>query len=313
MYHAANQESRRPEPPLRPPDAPAVNVDTTAPRWLWLSLPIVVLAMGASITSLAVDGIYAQETENWAAQAVGQDVANLVAYATMAVLALLASRGSLSAYLGWLGTLVYSAYTYTIYAFSIQLGPLFLVYVTVLGLSVYALVGGMSSLEPDRVRAAFSERTPTTVTGGLLVAIGASFYLLWLSEAVPAMLADGTPELLREVGLPTNPVHVLDMGLLLPAALLAGVLLIKRRPWGYLLAPAILSGITLLGVGIIAVVAVAVFRDITTGWGVAVGIGALVVVQLVVLGRFLESPGPDANLADTLRGRAEPIAPAGAP
>lgn len=278
------------------------NAVRPVPRWLWLSLPIVVLAVGASITGIAVDSIYAQETENWAGQATGQDIANLVAYAAMAVLALLAVRGSLRAYLGWLGTLVYSAYTYAIYAFSVQLGPLFLVYVAVLGLSVYALAGGMSSLDPDRVRAAFSERAPTTVTGGFVVAIGVGFYLLWLSEVVPAMLADGTPEFLREVGLPTNPVHVLDMGLLLPAAILAGVLLIRRRSWGYLLVPAVLGGIILLGVGIIAVVAVLAIRDVATDWGVAAGIGVLVTVQLILLGRFLASVRRDADLAASRRG-----------
>ncbi|HEX6197161.1 MAG TPA: hypothetical protein VFZ37_14700 [Jiangellaceae bacterium] len=285
--------------------ATAENSDRPAPRWLWFSLPIAVLAVAASITGIAVDSVYAQETENWSAQATGQDIANLVAYPAMVVLAILAARGSLRAYLGWLGTLVYSAYTYAIYAFSVQLGPLFLVYVAVFGLSVYALIGGFSSLDSACIRHAFGERAPTALTGGFLVAIGAAFYLLWLSEAVPAMLADGTPRFLREVGLPTNPVHVLDMGLLLPAALVAGVLLIRRRPWGYLLAPAVLGGIILLGVGIVAVVAVLAYRDVTTDWGVAAGIGVLVVLQLIILGRFLASVAPDATLGTALRDRSQ--------
>ena len=284
------------------------NAGRQAPRWLWFSLPIAVLAVSASITGIAVDSVYAAETENWAGQAIGQDIANLVAYTAMVVLALLAARGSLRAYLGWLGTLVYSAYAYAIYAFSVQLGPLLLIYVAVLGLSVYALAGGISSLDPVRVRQAFSERARTTLTGGFAVAIGAAFYLLWLSEVIPAMFADGTPEFLREVGLPTNPVHVLDMGLLLPAVLLAGVLLIRRRSWGYLLVPAVLGGLILLGVGIVAVVAVLAYRDVVTDWGVAAGMGVLVTVQLIVLIRFLASASPDASLAGSLRG-AEDVAP----
>lgn len=284
------------------------DVGQQTPRWLWFSLPIVVLAVGASITGIAVDSIYAAETENWAGQAIGQDIANLVAYAAMAVLALFAARGSLRAYLGWLATLVYSAYAYAIYAFSVQLGPLFVVYVAVLGLSVYALAGGIASLDPVRVRQAFSERAPTTLTGGFAVLIGAAFYLLWLSEVIPAMFADGAPEFLREVGLPTNPVHVLDMGLLLPAVLLAGVLLIKRRSWGYLLVPAVLGGLILLGVGIVAVVAVLAYRDVATDWGVAAGMGVLVTLQLIVLIRFLASVSPDASLAGSVR-RAEGVTP----
>ena len=298
MRHAVDQDSRRPEPATALPPSP-----WRAPRWLWLSLPIAVLAVAASITGIAADNMYAQETENWAAQAIGQDIANLVAFSAMAVLAFLAARGSLPAYLAWLGTLMYSAYTYAIYSFSVHLGPLFLVYVAVLGLSVYALAGGVSSLDPARVRAGFSERSRTILTGGFVMTIAAFFYILWLSEVLPAMFADGTPEFLLEVGLPTNPVHVLDMGLLLPTALLGGVLLIRRRAWGYLLIPAVLSSLILLGVGIIAVVVVLALRDVETSWGVAIGIGVLVTLQLAVLGRFLASVVHQANLASSLRDR----------
>ena len=80
--------------------------------WLWLSLPIAVLAMTGSLIGIVLDDeIYSEETANWAAQSVGQDIANLVAFPVLLLLALLAGRGSMRAYLGWAGVLVYSAYT----------------------------------------------------------------------------------------------------------------------------------------------------------------------------------------------------------
>jgi hypothetical protein len=60
---------------------------------------------------------------------------------------------------------------------------------------------------------------------GLVVALAAVFSLLWLSTIVPAMPSGDTPEELRDVGLPTNPIHVLDLAAFLPAALLAGAAL----------------------------------------------------------------------------------------
>jgi len=114
------------------------------------------------------------------------------------------------------------------------------VWVAVLGLSVWALIGGLASLDPVRVRSKFTGRPPLRSTSVVLIAIGSVFYLLWLSEIVPATLSGTIPEALAEAGLPTNPVHVLDLALFLPAAVVAGGLLARRRALGYVLAPVVL-------------------------------------------------------------------------
>jgi hypothetical protein len=49
------------------------------------------------------------------------------------------------------------------------------------------------------------------------------------------------------VGLLNNPIHVLDLGLVLPAAVLTGVLLARRRPWGFVLGAYFLVKFTTLG------------------------------------------------------------------
>jgi len=261
-------------------------------RWLWLSLPIAALAFAASLPGILVDSIYAEETANWATQAVGQDVANVVvAYPALLVLAALAARGSLRAALAWMGVLVYSAYTFAIYAFSVHFGPLFLVYVAVLGLSAYALIGGLTSLSPERVAASVAPAAPRRSTAVLLIAVASAFALLWLAEILPGVFAGTTPEALVEVGLPTNPVYVLDLGLLLPAAMIAGVLLLRGRALGYVLAPVILVALIALGVGIVSVIAVAPFRGEAAMPAVGVVIGALTLLQLVVAVRFLRRIG----------------------
>jgi hypothetical protein len=44
------------------------------------------------------------------------------------------------------GTAVVHRYNYAIYAFSVHFGPLFLVWVAVLGLALFALIGGLTAL-----------------------------------------------------------------------------------------------------------------------------------------------------------------------
>ena len=111
-------------------------------------------------------------------------------------------RGSAHAYLGWLGIVVYSVYSYAIYALDVRFNALFLVYVAVLGLSIYALIGGLTAMDPVPVKTAFSERAPVRKT----------------------------PQGLIDAGLSTSPVHVLDMAVLLPPTLVTGALLSKGVP-----------------------------------------------------------------------------------
>ena len=270
--------------------------------WLWLSVPIAALAIVGSVVGIVFDHtIYSKATANWAAQSVGQDIANLVAFPTLLVLAFSAARGSLRAYLGWIGILVYSVYTYAIYTFDAHLGPLFLVWVGVFGLSIYALIGGLAALDPVRIKSRFTGLAPIRFTSLLLVGTGSVFYLLWLSEIVPAMVSGTTPEALQEVGLPTNPVHVLDLGVFLPAVLAAGVLIAKRRAWGYVLTPVVLVAMVFLGLGIVSLMIVMAARGLDSAPTVGVVIAALALLESVVAIRFLRAIDRNANLQEVVR------------
>lgn len=269
--------------------------------WLWVSILLAVLAfIGSLIGIIFEDAVYGQETPNWAAQAVGQDVANLIAFPVLVLLAL-AARGSLRAYLAWAGLVAYSVYTYAIYSFTVHFGPLFLLWVVVLGLSIYILIGGVTRLDPARVRASFRGQVPVRSTAGLLIAIGVIFGALWLSEIIPATLAGTIPPALADTGLVANPVHVLDLAVLLPAAVLAGLLVAKRRALGYLLAPVVLMATVFLAVGIVSLMAVLAARGLESTPTIAAAIAVLAIAELVVVVRFLRAIDSSAHLDKVLR------------
>lgn len=264
--------------------------------WLSVSILIAVLGILSSAVGLLSDVIYTRETENWAAQAIGQDFVNaLVAYPTLLITAFLAQRGSLHARLIWLGVLAYSVYTYAIYCFSVSFGPLFLLYVAIFGLSVYALVGALARTDPELVKSHFRPASPRSSTSLVLIGIASAFYVLWLSEVIPAMIANQPPDSLVEAGLATNPVHVLDMAIFLPALLFAGISLRRQRSWGYVLAPVLLVTLVLLSLGIILTIPVLDARGQPAPWGVAAAIGVIVVIVSVVLVRFLQALRPSAG------------------
>jgi hypothetical protein len=269
-------------------DGPAWQI--RAAVWLWLSVPAALLAIAGSVVGLAdVDGIYGKETREFIDQAIAQDVVNLAVVAPAVIgLALFARRGSLPAYLAWLGTLAFTVYNYVIYAFSIHVGPLFLAWVVVLGLSLYALIGGLAVLDPDTAKARCGH-PPRMLAGWFLIVVAVLFALLWLRDIIPAMLSGDAPEGARELALPSSPVHVLDLSFFLPAALTTGILLLRRRAWAYLTAPGLLVFLALTGLPILATPFIADARGDTAGWAVLAPVGVVTVASLTLLGRLLRT------------------------
>src|SRR6266496_1853905 len=107
---------------------------------LWLTLAIAILVIISSSAGLFIKSIYARETLSWTVQAYGQDIANLVAAAALLIAAYFVSKGSVKAFLVWIGVLLSLLYPYVIYAFDIHFNSLFLVYVTLVCLFSFTVV-----------------------------------------------------------------------------------------------------------------------------------------------------------------------------
>jgi hypothetical protein len=91
------------------------------------------------------------------------------------------------------------------------------------------------------------------------------------------------------MALPTNPVHILDLGFFLPAVIITGVLLLKRRPIAYTVAPACIVFLILTGVPILLTPVVQAVRGETAAWGVVAPIGTLTVILLGLLAWLLST------------------------
>lgn len=263
---------------------------TGAGFWLWLSVVAALVAMAGSVVSLSVHGIYAGLTPVFLPQALAQDLANLaVASPALLILAAFALRGSLRSYLVWLGVLTFTVYNYVIYTFSIPFGPLFLLWVAVLGMCLFALVGGVTTVDHEQIAGSFANRRAVVVVAWSLIVIALLFGLLWLSEDVPALLAGTVPQSVRDMALPTNPVHVLDLAFFLPAVVITGAQLLRRRSFAFTVAPAFLVFLILTGVPILLTPVVQAARGEVAAWSVFVPIGTLTAILIGLLAWLLTS------------------------
>jgi hypothetical protein len=257
---------------------------SAAKPWLWLSIVAALTGIAGSIISLSVKSIYSDLTPAFLPQALAQDIANLALVSPLwLILAVLALRGSVRAYLLWLGVLIFTVYNYVIYTFSIPFGPLFLLWVAVFGMGIYSLIGGVSAVDHKVVASFFPVRPVIQVVAWSLIIIAILFCFLWLSEDIPALLSNTTPQSLTDMALPTNPVHILDMGFFLPAVIATGVMLIRKIPLAYTLAPGFIVFLILTGIPILITPLVQSVRGETATWGILAPIGTLTVLLLALL------------------------------
>jgi hypothetical protein len=164
----------------------------------------------------------------------------------------LTARGSTRALFVWLGTTAYLLYNAIMFLFATPFNHLFLLYVAMLSLAIWAVVFLVPAVDRDEVATRVSPRLPARGIAGYLLTIAGLNTLVWLRTAVPASLSDEPTSFLEEIGLTTSPTFVQDLAFWLPLTALGGVLLWRRAGWGYML------GGTMLTYGVLEAVGVAV-------------------------------------------------------
>jgi len=60
------------------------------------------------------------------------------------------------------------------------------------------------------------------------------------------------PRSVVDMQVPTNFIHAIDLSIVLPALAVSGWVLLKRRPWGYVLGPVLLAKVVTLGAAVLA-------------------------------------------------------------
>jgi hypothetical protein len=252
------------------------------------ALVVSVLVAAASIAGIALPAAYAQEAPSWAAQGIGQDLVDIfLAVPLLVWSAILALRGSRRATFVLAGGLAYTVYELVIYAFCLRFNALFLIYCGVLGSSFFALAGVMARLARRKAARWFAEPIPVRVTGAFLIAVGAGFYALWLGDVVPALVSGTVPKAIVEAGTATNPVYVMDLSIVLPLHIIAGISLLRQRPLGLVLAPVVLAFGSLMALSIAAMIVVMRARGLAGSYGIVAAMGALSAASALLLGRLL--------------------------
>ena len=162
----------------------------------------------------------------------------LVAVPLLGISTACAARGSVRGLLFWLGTLAFAAYNYAFYLLGASLNVFFPLYVAAVLLSGITLIVALSRIDVPGMAGTFMPSMRVRLMGIVLLTMGLGLSGVWIgvwgAYAFANRPAPVDPEVFKLVA-------ALDLSLMVPGLISGGVLLWRRRPWGYVVAP--VSGI----------------------------------------------------------------------
>lgn len=226
------------------------------------------------------EGLYYYDTVSSAAQQQGNDlVALAVGLPLLVISARMAFSGSFRGRLLLTGTLGYFLYTYLSMSMLTAYNMLFLVYVVLFSLSLFALILSIMSFNIKELPHRFAPRLPHKTISGFMFLVGGFLLMAWLGRIIAPLLESQTPALENTT---TLVIQAMDLGLIVPLAILAGILLLRRKPWGYMLTSLmLLKGIT-LGLGVSAMAVNMALRGVADEMAIVVPFMLITLISVVL-------------------------------
>jgi len=209
-----------------------------------LSFIVAILMATASVAGLLFPTVI-YPTDELLRSFVSNDVVNLLIGLPILLGSMwLAWRGKLIGLLLWSGALFFVLYNYLVYVFAMPFNVAFLLHLALVTLSVYTLITLVANIDGKAVQQRLTGALPERFAGGVLAGLGLLFFLRVVGVLVNA-LSSQTPIIETELAL-----HTADF-LITPAWVIGGVLLWRRKEFGYVTGLGLLFQASMLFIGLI--------------------------------------------------------------
>jgi hypothetical protein len=277
--------------------------------------PATVTTLYGETVKLQAEGVYRYDSLLKAGAYRGADAVTLaLAIPLLLVTTWLVRRGSLRGAVLLVGTLVWFLYISASLALGTAYNDLFLLYVVLLSASLAAFILAFGSVDPKTLHDRMSPRAPRRSLAAFMVFSGLVTLGVWLVEPVTALVERQPPTIIEHST--TLVTHTLDLAIIVPAAIVSGVLVWRGAPLGYLLAFSLLVLEVLLAPMIALQTLFQLEAGVTFTTGEIVGpIGGFVVIALVAvwfltsLLRHIDDGVPVSHRGETGQGRRDPAEP----
>lgn len=217
--------------PARPAPIGSDGGLTVRPPAYGLTIALLIATVaGAGLSFLLPDLLGGPAVMNGSVRGTGL-VLSVVTVPMVAFAMALTARGSTAAFLVWAGGLAHVLYQSTLFLYATPFNELFVVYLAMLALGIWAAVALLAGSDADGLREGLTpglRRRPIAIYVWVVAALNA---LGWLARILPELTAD-EPAFLVGTGLTTNPVFVNDLAIWLPLMAVGAWWLWRDRPWG---------------------------------------------------------------------------------
>jgi len=192
-------------------------------------------------------GIYKNDSISLVAQGIAQDWIVVILGIPMLIMAMILLRKeSLKGKLLLTGTLGYFLYTYISYTFLWNYNYLFLVYVLLMSSSLFAFILSIMEIDVAHLKSNFEDKLPTKLIGGFQIFLGIALGMMWIGIIAQSLKTGAVPLGFIE-HYTTLVIQGMDLGVVVPASILSGILLIKKNNYGYLMSSVlIIKGLSML-------------------------------------------------------------------
>ena len=158
-----------------------------------LSKIIIVLTVIASLGGIFANNIY-RDNELVKAVWLGNDIVTLFVAIPIMIGALFFSlRNSLKARLIWMGTLWYMVYNYIFYMYGTAFNKLFLLYVIIFTLSIYALILALMKIDIKSFKKNISSNIPVRWISSYMLFFAIMIGGLWIAQSLSFVFTSKVP------------------------------------------------------------------------------------------------------------------------
>jgi hypothetical protein len=207
---------------------------------------LIIACLSASATILGIFfGSTIYPTDELFSNFISNDVVNLIIGPPIILASIfLTMRNKLVGLLFLPGALLFVIYNYLIYVLAIPLNWVFLLYITLIISSVYTTISLASSIDGTEIQQQLTGVVHERISGVILVAMG----LLFMLQAGGAMI-DAFTNQIQITGI-DFAVHIADFSIS-PVLVIGGLLLWRRKEFGYASGLGLLFQASMLFIGLI--------------------------------------------------------------
>jgi hypothetical protein len=184
-----------------------------------------------SAIGLFMPGMYVKDSIWGRAVFLGNDLVNLFLFTPLLIIALLLlKRGSDKGKLFWLGVQALITYDYIYYPLGVVYNNYFLLYVSILGVSLYSFIFGILSLDLSKYQKYIPSKRVRITASILMIAFALVFVFLWIGRWIMFLI---TGKLDMEG---VSIISTFDLLTLAVPLILSTIWLLKGEGRGYVLA-----------------------------------------------------------------------------